>query len=48
MYKLFKWVWLQSGYEQRYFDFESEALETKKIWGGEVFPLYRKTNDAKT
>jgi hypothetical protein len=48
MYSLFKWVWLASGYEQKYFDTEADAMETKRIWGGEVFPLYRKTNDAKT
>jgi hypothetical protein len=48
MYELFKWVWAQVGYETKYFDTEAEALDTKRIWGGEVFPAYRKIEDATT
>lgn len=48
MYELFMWVWRQDGYGPIFCDTEAEALETKRIWGGEVFPVYRKTEDAKT
>ena len=48
MYELFRWVWTHAGYEAKYFVIEADALETKRIWGGEVFPVYRMIKDATT
>ena len=48
MYKLFKWVWCRDGYESHLFDSEADCIETKRIYGGTYFPVYRKQEDAKT